>query len=140
MIFLSDLFSELVPVAVHQALASYDLRKTEIVNTEISKLRDATQLLNGLLASLNLPAAIEATDGASSVPPSILEKANIVSSLGGITDLERMISELPELLKRNQDILNEVMNTSISQNHETTFDFGTDFYLMRQCSILYFGD
>lgn len=65
-------------------------------------------MLNGLLASLNLPAAIEATDGASSVPPSILEKANVVSSMGGISELERMISELPELLKRNQDILNEV--------------------------------
>lgn len=104
------MFSELVPVAVHQALASYDLRKTEIVNTEITKLRDATQLLNGLLSSLNLPAAIEVTDGGNSVPPSILEKASVVSSLGGVTELERMISELPELLKINQDILNEVRN------------------------------
>lgn len=103
------MFSELVPVAVHQALASYDLRKTEIVNTEITKLREQTQLLNGLLASLNLPAAIEVTDGGSSVPPSILEKANAVSSLGGITELERMITELPDSLKRNQDILNEVI-------------------------------
>lgn len=103
-----DLFSELVPVAVHQALASYDLRKTEIVNTEITKLREATQLMNGLLASLNLPAAIESTDGSSSVPPSLLEKANAVSSMGGIQELERMINELPELLKRNQDILDEV--------------------------------
>lgn len=106
--FFSDLFSELVPVAVHQALASYDLRKTEIVNTEISKLRESTQVLNGLLASLNLPAAIEITEGGSSVPPSILEKAAVVSSLGGITELERMITELPDSLKRNQDILNEV--------------------------------
>lgn len=84
------------------------MRKTEILNTEITKLRDATQILNGLLASLNLPAAIETTDGGSSVPPSILEKANAVSSMGGISELERMISELPELLKRNKDILNEV--------------------------------
>lgn len=42
-----DLFSTLVPVAIHQALASYDLRKTEIVNTEITKLRESTQELNG---------------------------------------------------------------------------------------------
>ncbi|CAH1107337.1 unnamed protein product, partial [Psylliodes chrysocephalus] len=103
----SDVFTELVPVAVHQALASYDIRKTEIVNTEISKLREASQMLNGLLASLNLPAAIEVTSGGSEVPPSILEKANAVSSLGGITELKRMIDELPELLKRNQDILDE---------------------------------
>ncbi|CAG9863793.1 unnamed protein product [Phyllotreta striolata] len=103
----NDLFVELVPVAVHQALASYDIRKTEIVNTEITKLRESTQMLNGLLASLNLPAAIEATGDGSEIPPSILEKANAVASLGGISELERMITELPELLKRNQDILDE---------------------------------
>ncbi|KAJ8979592.1 hypothetical protein NQ317_019480 [Molorchus minor] len=102
-----DLFSELVPVAVHQALASYDLRKTELVNTEITRLRESSQLLNGVLASLNLPAAIEVTDGSGGVPPSILEKANTVSSLGGITEVQRMINELPELLQRNRDILDE---------------------------------
>lgn len=102
-----DLFNELVPVPVHQALASYDLRKTEIVNTEITRLREATQQLNELLSSLNLPAAIEVTGGGSDVPPSILEKATVVSSLGGISEVERMITELPELLKRNQDILDE---------------------------------
>ncbi|CAH0558884.1 unnamed protein product [Brassicogethes aeneus] len=102
-----DLFSELVPVAVHQALASYDLRKTEIVNTEITRLRESTQELNGLLASLNLPAAIEVADSSSGLPPSILEKANIISQLGGITELKQMVTELPELLQRNQDILDE---------------------------------
>lgn len=45
--FFVDWFSSLVPVAVHQALAAYDLRKTEIVNTEITKLREATQEMNG---------------------------------------------------------------------------------------------
>ncbi|KAL1491587.1 hypothetical protein ABEB36_012162 [Hypothenemus hampei] len=102
-----DLFSALVPVAVHQALASYDLRKTEIVNTEITKLRESTQELNGILASLNLPAAIEVTDSSTGLPPSILEKAQTVSSLGGIAALKKMIDELPESLKRNQDILDE---------------------------------
>lgn len=97
-----------MPVPVHQALASYDLRKTEIINTEITRLREATQQLNGLLASLNLPAAIEITTGGSDVPPSILEKASAVNSLGGISELQRMITELPDLLKRNQDILDEV--------------------------------
>lgn len=42
----ADLFVELVPVTVHQALAAYDVRKNEIVNSEIMKLRESTQLLN----------------------------------------------------------------------------------------------
>lgn len=65
-------------------------------------------MIFSILASLNLPAAIEVTDGGSALPPSILEKANAVSQLGGISELERMITELPDSLKRNQDILNEV--------------------------------
>lgn len=32
---------------VHQALAAYEVRKTEIVNAEISRLRESTQVLNG---------------------------------------------------------------------------------------------
>ena len=56
-----------------------------------------------------MPAAIEVTDGGSALPPSILEKANVVSQLGGINELERMIRELPDALKRNQDILDEVL-------------------------------
>lgn len=96
-----DLFSKLVPVAVHQSLASYDLRKTEIVNTEITKLSDVTEMLNGLLANFKLPAFIEASYSPNSAPSSILEKATVVSSVDGISSLERMISELLEVLKRN---------------------------------------
>lgn len=45
--FISDLFSDLTPVPVHQALAAYEVRKTEIVNGEIARLRESTQVLNG---------------------------------------------------------------------------------------------
>lgn len=62
---------------------------------------------------MNLPAAIEVTDSASGLPPSILEKANMVSQLGGINELQRISSELPDLLKRNQDILDEVNVLSV---------------------------
>ncbi|XP_067014587.1 programmed cell death 6-interacting protein isoform X2 [Anabrus simplex] len=101
-----DLFEELVPVVIHQALAAYDVRKNEIVNTEIMKLRESTQFLNSVLASLNLPAALEDTSG-NSLPQSLIDKSEAMKSLGGLQQLERMLQDLPELLRRNTDILDE---------------------------------
>lgn len=101
-----DIFAALVPVALHQAITASDARKSEFVNAEVLKLREATQTLNGVLASLNLPAAIEVTD-CGSVPPSLLEKAGIVQQKGGIDSVRTLITELPEQLKRNREILNE---------------------------------
>lgn len=42
-----DLFTKLVPMAVHQALSAYDNAKANVINVEIGKLREATQFLNG---------------------------------------------------------------------------------------------
>jgi programmed cell death 6-interacting protein len=61
-----------------------------------------------VLASLNLPAALEDTSG-NSLPQSLVDKALSVRSNGGIQVLERMMRELPDLLQRNKDILDEVM-------------------------------
>lgn len=38
-----------MPISVQQALSAYDVRKTELVNSEIGKLREATQMLNGYI-------------------------------------------------------------------------------------------
>lgn len=101
-----DLFDKLVPVALHQALTACETRKNEVVNTEIMKLRESTQLLNSILASLNLPAAIETNEGCA-VPPSLLEKSEDVRNKGGIEHIRNLITELPDLLKRNREILDE---------------------------------
>ena len=66
-----ELFDSLVPVAVHQALAQYDVRKSEIVNKEVDKLKEATNLANQLLSSMNLPAALEDTKGKLKHKPNI---------------------------------------------------------------------
>ncbi|KAK3859625.1 hypothetical protein Pcinc_034275 [Petrolisthes cinctipes] len=102
----TDIFESLVPVVVQQAMVSYDTRKQEIVSTEIGKLRESTQLLNSILASLNLPAAIEDVGG-EKVPASLREKSLSVSQSGGCEALSKMITELPELLTRNRELLEE---------------------------------
>jgi len=60
------------------------------------------------LASLNLPAALEDVKGVG-IPQSLVEKSNSVRMNGGVQKLENMIRELPELLKRNEEIINEVI-------------------------------
>ncbi|KAH7640785.1 programmed cell death 6-interacting protein [Dermatophagoides farinae] len=103
----SDLFVNLLPLVMHQSISRLENRKQELVNGEIGQLRDMTQTLSGILASLNLPAAIEDTQGVE-VPKSIEEKATAIRQKGGIEEINRLINELPDLLKRNREILDEI--------------------------------
>lgn len=66
------------------------------------------ELFYRCLASLNLPAALEDVKGVG-IPQSLVEKSNSVQMNGGVKKLETMIRELPELLKRNEEIINEVI-------------------------------
>ncbi|KAL6268421.1 hypothetical protein P5V15_001557 [Pogonomyrmex californicus] len=101
-----DLFAELLPLNVRHAMSAYENRRNELVNYEISNLREMTQLLNSVLASLNLPAAIEDTSG-TEIPQSLLDKAARVRESGGIKALEASMKELPDLLQRNKELLDE---------------------------------
>lgn len=103
----SDVFETLVPVVVQQALTAYDTRKQDLVNREVGKLKEATGLLNSVLASLNLPAAVEEATAGEQLPPSLREKSNAVLEKGGLQALERVMTELPELLQRNTELLDE---------------------------------
>lgn len=56
---------------------------------------------------MNLPAAIE-DKGGRQIPQSVIEKSNEVRQHGGIEIIHKMISDLPESLQRNKEILDEV--------------------------------
>ena len=66
-----------------------------------------TPLTHRLLASKNLPAAIEDTSG-DELPESIREKAEAVQEQGGIVAIEEKFFNLPDLLQTNREILDEV--------------------------------
>jgi len=42
----TDLFEKVVPLAIQQALTMFENRRAELVNREIGRLREATQLMN----------------------------------------------------------------------------------------------
>ncbi|KAF3833836.1 hypothetical protein F7725_025040 [Dissostichus mawsoni] len=123
----ADLFEKMVPMAVQQSMSIYGQRKAETVNRLVGTMREATNLCNGyaalrlsdqmllcsciVLASLNLPAALEDLSG-DSIPQSIAEKARAVVQLGGLQSIEQLIRDLPELLTRNREILDEGSNFS----------------------------
>ncbi|KAH9524394.1 Rhophilin, Rho GTPase binding protein [Bulinus truncatus] len=102
----TDLFEKIVPLPVHEALTAFENRKSQIVSFEVGRLRNATELMNSVLASLNLPAALEDLSG-ERVPQSVMEKAQQIQDLGGLAKLEKLINDMPELLTRNREILDE---------------------------------
>ncbi|XP_030597156.1 programmed cell death 6-interacting protein isoform X2 [Archocentrus centrarchus] len=113
----TDLFEKMVPMAVQQSMSIYNQRKSETVNRLVGTMREATNLCNGVLASLNLPAALEDLSG-DSIPQSIAEKARNVVQQGGLQSIEQLIKDLPELLTRNREILDESLK--MLNDEETT--------------------
>ncbi|XP_030644645.1 programmed cell death 6-interacting protein isoform X2 [Chanos chanos] len=102
----TDLFEKMVPMEVQKSVSMANQRKADMVNRLVGSLKEATNLCNGVLASLNLPAALEDLSG-DSVPQSILEKSRAVVQQGGLQSIEQLIKDLPELLQRNREILDE---------------------------------
>ncbi|XP_040404656.1 programmed cell death 6-interacting protein isoform X1 [Cygnus olor] len=114
-----DLFEKMVPLQVQHSVSVYNQRKADLVNRLIAQMREATTLANGVLASLNLPAAIEDVSG-DTVPQSILNKSKSVIEQGGIQTVDQLIKDLPELLQRNKEILDESLR--LLDEEETTDD------------------
>lgn len=81
-----------------------------------------------MLASLNLPAAIEDVSG-DTVPQSILNKSKSVIEQGGIQTVDQLIKDLPELLQRNKEILDEV--SSAAANTKTFLYTTSELFLLK---------
>ena len=60
------------------------------------------------LEALNLPAALEALEKPVGLPPSLLQKAEVVRAEDGPARIEASIENVQKLAQRDMDILNEV--------------------------------
>lgn len=120
-----DPFANLLPLAIQQATQKLESKKQELVHQETATLRELTQILNGVLASLNLPASLEDVIG-TELPASIKEKAQFVRGQGGIDALDKLINELPNLLNRNKEIL-EVTEKMLEQEETTDNNYRAQF-------------
>ncbi|XP_078072698.1 programmed cell death 6-interacting protein isoform X2 [Mustelus asterias] len=121
----NDLFAKMVPLAVQQALSIYNQRRADLVNRLIAQMRESTNLANGVLASLNLPAAVEDVSG-DTIPGSILEKSKVVIQQGGLQTIDQLMRDLPELLQRNREILDEALKV-LDQEEITDNDLKAKF-------------
>ena len=72
-------------------------------------------LTTSVLASLNLPAAIEDLSG-QTIPKSVLDKSAAVNDKGGLKTIDTFMQDLPELLQRNREVLDEVRNYLLPSN------------------------
>lgn len=121
----ADLFSDLMPIKFQQAWQKFDARRQEIVSKELAGLQEATANLNAILASLNLPASLEDAPGVD-LPQSLKDKSKYVRQKGGINHITRLIDELPDLLRRNKEILNEIERSL--KKEEAQDDAGREKY------------
>ena len=55
LVLLTDLFEKIMPLAVHQALMGFENNKATVVNTEVGRLREATELMNRWVKQTPLP-------------------------------------------------------------------------------------
>lgn len=122
-----DLFESLIPVSVQNALSIFESRKNGYINSDVGRMREYTQLLNACLATLNLPAALDDVTKYEKCPNSIREKSSKVKVSGGITALRAKSNELPNLYKRNEEILNEtsrILNDEKETDNKIRNQFG----------------
>lgn len=110
-----DLFVNVLPVVLQRAIAAGNNQTAQLINEQITRLGENTQMFTAILSSLNLPIS------APMLPKSIFDNAKNVRENGGIDALRELINALPKLVKRNQQILVKCnrMLVEQSQSHRT---------------------
>ncbi|OON21579.1 BRO1-like domain protein [Opisthorchis viverrini] len=101
-----DLFTVLVPLGVLASKNQACAVLRSLVTAEVHRLREATDSLNAVMVSLNLPAAIQLTAN-EQVQSGLFENVEKIRNQGGVDQLRQHVYSLPESAERNREILNQ---------------------------------
>ncbi|TGZ66406.1 hypothetical protein CRM22_005345 [Opisthorchis felineus] len=105
-----DLFTALVPLGVLASKNQACAVLRSLVMAEVHRLREATDSLNAVMVSLNLPAAIQLTAN-EQVQSGLFENVEKIRNQGGVDQLRQHVYSLPESAERNREILNQQQTT-----------------------------
>ncbi|TPX56668.1 hypothetical protein PhCBS80983_g04377 [Powellomyces hirtus] len=104
-----QMFAGLVPFSVHQSVSLYSHKKDAVVSSLVNKLNDASGYYQSTLASLNLPASIEALEQPIGLPKSLLQHSEEVRSQGGSRSLQDTWATIAAVAEKDSTILNEAI-------------------------------
>ncbi|KAI8817046.1 BRO1-like domain-containing protein [Fimicolochytrium jonesii] len=112
------LFAKLVPFSVHQSVSVYTHKKEALVNSLVTKLTEATAVAQSTLASMNLPAAIEALEQPIGLPKTVIEHSEEVRQQGGAQSLHDTWATITALAEKDNGILVEAIRTLDEESAE----------------------
>ncbi|KAJ3185229.1 pH-response regulator protein palA/rim20 [Gaertneriomyces sp. JEL0708] len=114
----TPMFAKLVPFSVHQSVSVYQHKKDAVTTVLQNRLNEATAVATSTLASLNLPASIEALEQPMGLPPALLQHSQEVRSQGGAHSLRDSWETISSLARRDSDILDEAIRQLDEEERE----------------------
>ncbi|KNC46987.1 ALG-2 interacting protein X [Thecamonas trahens ATCC 50062] len=114
-----DLFARLVPIHIYTQVSMYSDRVESLVRSLATQMDEASDVANSTLASLNLPAAIEALDAPAGVPPALASKASTLKAEGGVAAIAQLLETRRMLASMNADIRKASLRFSTRRRQTT---------------------
>lgn len=113
------LFENMVPFAIHLAIALYDDRKQELIRTEIlSKKDELDARANQVLQSNKLPGSIQALEVPQGLPPTLVRKAEELRRDGGTKRLRTLMQDSLSTASTNYKVLQDVTDLLAQEESE----------------------
>ncbi|GAA0157882.1 membrane traffic protein [Lithospermum erythrorhizon] len=100
-----NLFASLVPDSSAKSLSRYTEMVDDVIRTQAEKLQQASELARVRLREMDLPDAILALEGNSTLPMALKEDVEAVQICGGPAGLEGELQQLKDLRRVNQELL-----------------------------------